>query len=90
MKTYQLEHRLEGHHHNVCKCQFSPDGAILATASYDTRVILWDAFRGTQIMQLQSVTILIISLIIYYVLQLAIGDLSYEAKSSDVKSANYN
>jgi len=52
MKTYEVIHRLEGHHHTVCKCDFSPDGALLATCSFDTRVILWDVDTGVQLLEL--------------------------------------
>lgn len=41
--------KLSGHLHNVVHCDFSPDGALLATASFDTRVILWDPYTGDQI-----------------------------------------
>ncbi|CAG0915923.1 unnamed protein product [Notodromas monacha] len=35
-----------GHHNNIVRCQFTPDGALLATASHDTSVILWDSRSG--------------------------------------------
>ncbi|XP_045171535.1 WD repeat and SOCS box-containing protein 1-like [Mercenaria mercenaria] len=41
--------KLTGHLHNVVHCDFSPDGALLATASFDTRVILWDPYTGDKI-----------------------------------------
>lgn len=41
--------KLLGHLHNVVHCDFSPDGSLLATASFDTRVILWDAYTGDQV-----------------------------------------
>lgn len=46
MVSMKLIRSLEGHHHDVCGCDFSPDGAILATSSYDTRIILWDPHIG--------------------------------------------
>jgi WD repeat/SOCS box-containing protein 1 len=46
MVTYSLARTLTGHHHNVSACEFSPDGAILASSSWDTRVILWDPYTG--------------------------------------------
>ncbi|XP_060075743.1 WD repeat and SOCS box-containing protein 1-like [Ylistrum balloti] len=44
--------QLQGHYHEVCSCDFSPDGALLATASYDTRVIIWDPYTGDAISEL--------------------------------------
>lgn len=41
-----------GHLNDVVACQFSPDGGLLATASFDTRVYLWDPYTGIQIRQL--------------------------------------
>jgi WD repeat/SOCS box-containing protein 1 len=38
--------KLEGHHRDVVACDFSPDGVLLATASYDTRVCIWDPHNG--------------------------------------------
>ena len=38
--------KLEGHDNDVVACEFSPDGALLATASYDTRVYVWDPYIG--------------------------------------------
>lgn len=44
--------KLEGHHNDVVSCEFSPDGALLATASYDTRVIVWDPHTATILLEL--------------------------------------
>lgn len=52
MDKYTLIRKLEGHHYDVVSCEFSPDGALLATASYDTRVILWDHYKGTVLLEL--------------------------------------
>lgn len=52
MDKYTLIRKLEGHHNDVVSCEFSPDGALLATASYDTRVILWDPHMGTVLLEL--------------------------------------
>jgi len=52
LRTFVMIRRLDGHHHHVCQCEFSPDGAVLATSSFDTRVILWDTNTGTQLLQL--------------------------------------
>ena len=43
---------LQGHYNDVIGCCFSPDGALLATASLDTRVIIWDALTGQSIQEL--------------------------------------
>lgn len=43
--------KLEGHHNDVVACEFSPDGALLATASYDTRVCVWDPYVGVVLME---------------------------------------
>lgn len=52
MDRYTLIRRLEGHHNDVVSCEFSPDGALLATASYDTRVIVWDHQKGSVLLEL--------------------------------------
>ncbi|XP_019903867.1 WD repeat and SOCS box-containing protein 1 isoform X2 [Esox lucius] len=52
MDKYSLIRKLEGHHNDVVSCEFSPDGALLATASYDTRVIVWDPYMGTMLLEL--------------------------------------
>lgn len=52
MDKYTLIQKLEGHHNDVVSCEFSPDGALLATASYDTRVIVWDHHKGTVLLEL--------------------------------------
>jgi WD repeat/SOCS box-containing protein 1 len=52
MVTYEQIRSLEGHRHDVCSCDFSPDGALLATSSYDTTVIVWDPHIGCKLMQL--------------------------------------
>lgn len=51
-KSLTRKHELTGHHHDVCSCDFSPDGALLATASYDTRVIIWDPHTGRKYQEL--------------------------------------
>ncbi|KAK7000056.1 WD repeat and SOCS box-containing protein 1 [Biomphalaria glabrata] len=40
-----LPHRLDGHCNEVASCDFTPDSALLATASYDTKIIIWDTYR---------------------------------------------
>ena len=51
MDDYSLVRKLEGHHNDVVSCEFSPDGALLVTASYDTRVIVWDPYKGTILLE---------------------------------------
>ncbi|KAI2568222.1 WSB2 isoform 11 [Pan troglodytes] len=36
MRSYTLIRKLEGHQSSVVSCDFSPDSALLVTASYDT------------------------------------------------------
>ena len=55
MVKYKAVRHLGGHQHDVCGCDFSPDGALLATASYDTSVIVWDPHIGTKLLLLRSV-----------------------------------
>lgn len=51
-KPYEIFHRLAGHQNDVVSCDFSPDGVLLATASYDTRVIIWDIHEGRALREL--------------------------------------
>lgn len=60
MDKYKLIRKLEGHHNDVVSCEFSPDGALLATASYDTRVIVWDHQKGSILLELGYDTIFFI------------------------------
>lgn len=52
MDKYTMIRKLEGHHNDVVSCEFSPDGALLATASYDTRIIVWDPHMATVLLEL--------------------------------------
>lgn len=56
--------KLEGHHHDVVACDFSPDGALLATASYDTRVYIWDPHTGAILMEFGWVQLVLFQSII--------------------------
>ena len=56
VKTWSIQHRLTGHRNNVTACDFSPDGALLATASYDSRVIIWDTQSGAALFFLEWVS----------------------------------
>jgi WD40 repeat protein len=58
MKRYKIHQILVGHYNSVMACDFSPDGAILATASRDTRVILWDPASGKIIMLISCISVL--------------------------------
>ncbi|WAR03522.1 WSB1-like protein [Mya arenaria] len=40
--------KLFGHHHSVASCDFSPDGALLATASFDTHFVEIDPYIASQ------------------------------------------
>lgn len=44
--------KLVGHHHVVSHCEYSPDGALLATSSFDTSVIIWDPYTGDKLLSL--------------------------------------
>ncbi|KAB7506123.1 WD repeat and SOCS box-containing protein 1 [Armadillidium nasatum] len=46
MEEYSLHKRLVGHLNDVNASSFSPDGALVATASSDTTVIIWDTNSG--------------------------------------------
>ena len=37
---------LAGHLSNIVGCKFSPDSALLVTASWDTKVNIWDCHSG--------------------------------------------
>ncbi|KAL5016859.1 hypothetical protein ScPMuIL_006448 [Solemya velum] len=52
MEVHKPERKFDGHYHDVTGCDFSPDGALLATASYDTRVIIWDIYTGDAVKEL--------------------------------------
>ena len=49
LRQCKILRRLIGHYHDVVTCDFSPDGALLATASYDARVLLWDPHTGVNL-----------------------------------------
>lgn len=53
MRSYTLIRKLEGHQSSVVSCDFSPDSALLVTASYDTSVIMWDPYTGERLRSLQ-------------------------------------
>ncbi|XP_068767341.1 WD repeat and SOCS box-containing protein 2 isoform X2 [Struthio camelus] len=55
MRSYALIRRLEGHQSSVVSCDFSPDSALLVTASYDACVIMWDPYTGEQLRTLRHV-----------------------------------
>ncbi|XP_005106946.1 WD repeat and SOCS box-containing protein 1 [Aplysia californica] len=45
-------YRLEGHHNEVVGVDFSSDSVLMATASFDTRVIIWNAYRVQRLREL--------------------------------------
>ncbi|NXX83544.1 WSB2 protein, partial [Urocolius indicus] len=55
MRSYTLIRRLEGHQSSVVSCDFSPDSALLVTASYDACVIMWDPYTGEQLRTLRHI-----------------------------------
>lgn len=48
-RSYNRIARLEGHHHDVVSSNFSPDSQFLATASYDSTVIIWHVRSATKL-----------------------------------------
>lgn len=46
INNFNITFKLKEHLHDVVTCEFSPDGAILATGSYDTTICLWDPHTG--------------------------------------------
>jgi WD40 repeat protein/serine/threonine protein kinase len=48
--------RLKGHTAGIRQVDFSPDGALLASASFDQTVRLWDVAAGTEVRCLQAHT----------------------------------
>ena len=56
-RQVQAQLRLEGHYNDVVQCDFSPDGALLATASFDTQVanLGWLGHGKWQFLPLHSV-----------------------------------
>uniref|UniRef100_A0A8C4QHC5 WD repeat and SOCS box containing 1 n=1 Tax=Eptatretus burgeri TaxID=7764 RepID=A0A8C4QHC5_EPTBU len=53
VKSWHLKAKLDAHHHDVVSCDFSPDGAILATASFDSTVCLWEPHSVTLLNKLR-------------------------------------
>lgn len=51
MTNYKLLKRLVGHYNDVLSASFSPDNAMLATASCDSRIIIWDVVTGKNILK---------------------------------------
>jgi len=52
MHTFSIHRRLQGHYNDVTDCCFSPDGALLATSSTDTRVLVWSTETGEELKEL--------------------------------------
>lgn len=51
-RHYTKKSQLRGHHNDVVSCSWSPDGSLVATASQDTTVIIWDPHTSQKIMVL--------------------------------------
>lgn len=52
MNKYTLMRKLEGHHNDVVSCDFSPDGALLATAAFSGSswwIDLWDPYTAEKL-----------------------------------------
>jgi WD40 repeat protein len=49
-RSVRLRKRLVGHKNTVTSCSWSPNGALLATASHDTTVIVWDPVLSQQVL----------------------------------------
>ena len=45
-RTYKHFQKFVGHLSNIVGCKFSPDSALLITASWDTKVNIWDSISG--------------------------------------------
>lgn len=54
--TGAVLHRLEGHNAKIMSVRASPDGALIATASWDRRIGLWDTATGALIRWLSGHT----------------------------------
>lgn len=71
VENFRIIWDLVGHQHSVCKCSFSPDGALLATCSFDTCVIVWDVASGVSLQRLQFVSSSLFYLILKFLSLLA-------------------
>ena len=49
VKQNRLIRTFEGHRDTMYAAALSPDGSMLATASYDRKIVLWDAASGKQV-----------------------------------------
>ena len=49
-----LLHEVQGHRDILYDAELSPDGALLATCSYDRRIILWDTATGAEVRTLEG------------------------------------
>lgn len=53
MSNYKIVRKLVGHYHDAVNCQYSPDGGILVTSSWDARAIAWDPSTGQKLLEFQ-------------------------------------
>ena len=54
MRRYGEEATLRGHDDVVWMCAWSPDGVMLASASSDKTVIVWNPFTGCELARLKG------------------------------------
>lgn len=54
LPNYQLKHKLLGHNMGAVSVKFSPGGAMLASASADSTIKIWDPLTGKLIRTLKG------------------------------------
>lgn len=55
MSNFRTIRKLSGHYHDAVACQYTPDGAVLLTASWDARAIAWDPSTGQMLSEYHHV-----------------------------------
>jgi len=53
-ETWKVAHQLRGHTNNVTDVAWAPDNALLASASLDNTVVVWDAATGGRVARLEG------------------------------------
>ena len=56
LATRAKRHEIQGHKDSILGAAISPDGKILATASYDREIKLWDLLKGKELRTLKDHT----------------------------------